>query len=137
MRVRPAHKHLVALASAILRRERGREPRVGEIVRATHLSARKVREILGKLPAPRDERGALLRTMPYRDYLLTPEWLTRRAEALARANYRCQVCNRAEGELNVHHRTYERRGYEHPDDLVVLCRPCHALFHGRGVHERS
>lgn len=71
-----------------------------------------------------------LRTMPYEDYLQTPEWQDRRASALARAGERCQVCN-ADRELQVHHRTYERRGNEDPGDLTVLCRPCHARFHDR------
>jgi hypothetical protein len=31
--------------------------------------------------------------------------------------------------LNVHHRTYERRGYELPEDLTVLCVACHTAVH--------
>jgi hypothetical protein len=61
--------------------------------------------------AQREERDRELRTMPYRDYLLTPEWAERRKAALKRARYACQVCNR-QRPLHVHHRTYERRGVE-------------------------
>ena len=73
-----------------------------------------------------------LRTMPYQDYLLTPEWQERRNFQLARSGYRCQVCNTADEQLNVHHRTYERRGNEAPSDLITLCRGCHDLFHNAG-----
>ncbi len=69
-----------------------------------------------------------LRTMPYREYLRTPEWQSRRRIALVAASHRCQVCN-ASDNLDVHHRTYERRGAEHESDLTVLCRSCHAVFH--------
>lgn len=76
------------------------------------------------------ERELALRTMPYRDYLLTEEWFETRTKKLRRAGYRCQLCN-AGGLLNVHHRTYERRGFEYDTDLIVLCHPCHAKFHGK------
>jgi hypothetical protein len=69
-----------------------------------------------------------LRAMPYQEYLQTPEWQKKRVAALSRANHRCQVCN-SRGPLDVHHRTYERRGSEDEHDLTVLCRRCHELFH--------
>jgi hypothetical protein len=77
------------------------------------------------------ERERELRGMPYKQYLLTPEWQARRTAALERALYRCQVCNHGNCELHVHHRTYERRGAELPSDLIVLCARHHALFHGK------
>lgn len=79
------------------------------------------------------ERRQELHAMPYQQYLLSPEWQDLRRRMLRRARYRCQVCNRAGLELNVHHRTYERRGFEELADLVVLCRDCHALYHRRGL----
>lgn len=69
-----------------------------------------------------------LATMPYTEYLKTPHWATKRKEALDRASHRCTLCN-AEDDLHVHHRTYERRGWEQPDDLIVLCKDCHERFH--------
>jgi hypothetical protein len=59
----------------------------------------------------RVDRVAALRAMPYREYLRTPEWQPRRERALERAGRRCQVCYGDE-QLDVHHRTYERRGDE-------------------------
>lgn len=76
----------------------------------------------------REERKRLLRSMPYRDYLKTPEWSAKRADALRRSLYRCQTCA-VGGELHVHHRTYARRGDELASDLVVLCADCHRIFH--------
>ena len=67
-------------------------------------------------------------------YLQSPAWRARAAAALRRAGYRCMICNadRWFTRLEVHHRTYERLGRESPEDLIVLCRHCHKLFHAAG-----
>lgn len=70
----------------------------------------------------------------YLRYILSPRWHARSEAAKARAGHRCQVCNadRWFCALEVHHRTYERLGRERDDDLIVLCRHCHELFHRFG-----
>lgn len=73
-----------------------------------------------------------LRNMLYHEYLRTPEWQTRRKRHLKSAGYKCQVCNASNIRLDVHHRTYKRRGEELFKDLIVLCRSCHELFHKEG-----
>ena len=70
-----------------------------------------------------------LRSMPYQEYLQTPEWRGRRMRKLDQADHRCQFCNRHQISLNVHHRTYENLGEELDGDLIVLCRDCHRTFH--------
>jgi|SRR5262245_29505257 len=77
-----------------------------------------------------DNRIRELRTMPYDQYLLTSEWQEKRRQALERADCRCQLCYSPD-QLNVHHRTYKRRGNEDIGDLTVLCRVCHERFHDR------
>lgn len=66
----------------------------------------------------------------YRQYLGSVVWKERRAMALDRADNRCQICNLSADKsvLDVHHRTYERLGFERPEDLTVLCRECHRLY---------
>lgn len=76
----------------------------------------------------RSQRAKDLATMPYRDYLQTPEWQETRQAALRRAHFQCQTCAGG-GTLHVHHRTYVRRGNEWASDLIVLCAGCHELFH--------
>jgi hypothetical protein len=71
-----------------------------------------------------------LMTMPYAEYLQTPEWQERRQKALKRAGYACQVCY-SNVNLHVHHRTYSHRGIERDFDLTVLCAACHEVFHDR------
>lgn len=77
-------------------------------------------------------RNLLSKVLPvqYHDYLKSPRWRKKAAAARKRAGYRCQLCNR-EGRLQVHHRTYERLGYELPGDLIALCARCHKLHHTR------
>lgn len=70
-----------------------------------------------------------LKSMSYRDYLNTPHWREMRKRALKSSGYKCQLCNNFDKTLDVHHRTYERRGEEYIKDLIVLCRPCHSKFH--------
>lgn len=77
-----------------------------------------------------NQRIIRLRTMPYEEYLKTPEWAKKREQALERDGYRCRNCNSSE-HLHVHHRTYARRGHEDLNDLTTLCRECHEHFHNR------
>lgn len=69
-----------------------------------------------------------MRTMPYKEYLQTDHWKEKREEALFAAKYECLICC-SKKRLEVHHRTYERRGCELLSDLAVLCHDCHTHFH--------
>lgn len=71
-----------------------------------------------------------LKSMPYKEYLQTDHWLSLRYQTLKIAGFRCQLCNKS-GSLQVHHRTYERRGSEEVSDLISLCPDCHAKFHDK------
>jgi len=66
----------------------------------------------------------------YGKYLRSARWKKKAAAARKRAGYRCQMCNR-QAPLQVHHRTYERLGYEMPGDLIALCAGCHQKHHRR------
>lgn len=65
----------------------------------------------------------------YREYLNSGHWKRRRADIIARANWRCEICGQA-GPLEVHHLTYERLFEEHDSDLIALCPQCHEKQHG-------
>lgn len=72
--------------------------------------------------------AAELATMPYAQYLHTHHWQTIRRAALDHYGPACVLCGET-GQVDVHHRTYARRGQERLHDLTVLCRPCHGRFH--------
>ena len=65
----------------------------------------------------------------YQEYLQTEHWREFRLRALKRAGDKCQVCA-GHDRLVVHHNDYSRLGGELITDVVVLCTPCHELFHG-------
>lgn len=75
-------------------------------------------------------RGDKWTTESYAAYLQTEHWKAKRGEALRVAGDKCQVCASVE-QLEVHHNDYSRLGGELRTDLVVLCRDCHELFHGK------
>ncbi len=118
-----AFQTAAAYVTATWRLENRSVESIDEAVEAIGAQARRIEAWLRK--------GELV-SMPYPDYLQTPEWQARRAAALERAQHRCQVCNREE-RLEVHHRTYVRRGDERDDDLTVLCHRCHDGFHKLGA----
>jgi DnaB helicase-like protein len=82
------------------------------------------------------QRITYLKTMPYEEYLKTPEWKVKRAQRLAQDRNRCVICNCAE-KLQVHHRTYVRRGNELLEDLTTLCDNCHEHHHRRMQMNRT
>lgn len=65
-----------------------------------------------------------------REYLRGPAWQTLREAALHNAKYKCELCNYTR-RLHVHHRDYAHVFHERPEDLIVLCRKCHAVHHRR------
>lgn len=68
-----------------------------------------------------------LAAMPYSDYLRTAHWQRTRAAAIDLYGSSCVLCGGI--PVDVHHRTYERRGRERLDDLIVLCHACHTRHH--------
>lgn len=58
-----------------------------------------------------------------------PHWEAVRNARLDLAGHRCEVCNTSSGTLHAHHRTYARQGHELVEDVLILCRSCHGLFH--------
>jgi 5-methylcytosine-specific restriction endonuclease McrA len=77
---------------------------------------------------PKIQEIKQLLEMPYSEYLKTDHWQRIRKKALKTAQGKCQVCNSGNQKLDVHHRTYERRGQEYRRDVIVLCRSCHENF---------
>lgn len=95
------------------------------------ITASELRDLAAPLlPAHQKAYEDAIRGLKYTDYLESGEWYDMRTIAHALAAGRCQVCN-GDKQLEVHHRTYERRGFELPSDLTVLCRRCHGGHHRR------
>jgi len=68
------------------------------------------------------------RRVNYREYIHSTAWREKCRQAFARAGHRCQLCASTK-ELTVHHNSYANLGNEKPEDLCVLCWPCHKRHH--------
>lgn len=64
----------------------------------------------------------------YSGYIQSSHWKDIRRQRLAMDGFQCSICGTAKN-LEVHHLTYERLGHEDLDDLVSLCKRCHAKVH--------
>lgn len=65
--------------------------------------------------------------MNYYEYIKSPQWFSFRKETLTRRK-RCQHCGTTKN-LNLHHRNYACLGKEKQEDIIVLCKGCHFMFH--------
>ncbi len=63
----------------------------------------------------------------YYGYLESEMWRRKREFILKRSNGKCERCGKKANY--VHHKTYERVGYEQPEDLMAVCKSCHGLEH--------
>lgn len=64
----------------------------------------------------------------YDAYLVSTRWALLRVKALTMVNYKCIVCGSAD-TLQLHHRHYKTLGEESLDDVMVLCKKCHEIWH--------
>lgn len=65
----------------------------------------------------------------YERHLESTTWDRVRREALKRAEYRCQICNRSV-PLSGHHRSYDRLGTDKEIlDVLAICSACHDFVH--------
>jgi ribosomal protein L37AE/L43A len=82
-------------------------------------------------------RARVVRRVAYAEWMGSRDWLRWREQWWAQWVERhdsepvCAVCDTPwtlrHGDL--HHRSYDRLGHEHPSDVVALCRPCHHRLH--------
>lgn len=108
---------------------------IKELTNAKYITRIKTKDVKGKFiyiyniyenPCLSNE----YKIMPYKEYLQTDHWKQTRKKALKKAKYKCELCGSKEN-LNAHHKTYERKGNELPEDLIVLCEICHSTHHNK------
>lgn len=64
------------------------------------------------------------------NYYKSKHWQILRDAKLRQSHELCTLCYSGE-KLNCHHRTYDRAHEELLSDLTILCKDCHARFHGK------
>lgn len=72
----------------------------------------------------------------YREYMASPEWKRYANSIREMWGWRCAICY-LDGELQVHHRTYERLGEEWVTDCIPVCVNCHRKCDERRRREHA
>ena len=76
------------------------------------------------------EKGIEAEVFSFDDYYGGEVWARRRANYYMNHERVCQMDRSHPGQINLHHNTYERVGGDEMDeDLISLCRQCHAKHH--------
>ena len=68
----------------------------------------------------------------YKKYMGSKDWVEKKLWILEKRGNSCEVCHtigEVRNPIQVHHNNYENVGSEGLEDLSVLCRDCHWLFH--------
>lgn len=89
-----------------------------------------------KLLVPVDTTAQDINRMTYAEYLKSGHWKELRKRRLKLDKYSCQLCATKDG-LHVHHKHY-RGGLAQTklEDLITLCKDCHAKHHGKDAKPR-
>lgn len=66
----------------------------------------------------------------YEDYLLSPQWKSKKEQVFNRSGGKCEVCEINEA-TTAHHLTYEHLCCEPLDELMAVCDFCHDVLHGK------
>ena len=73
----------------------------------------------------------------YENYLNSSKWITFRNKIKKERGDKCEKCGKEGVVLDGHHITYERLTEELPEDILIICRPCHEKIHGRKFHKKK
>lgn len=65
----------------------------------------------------------------YHEYLASREWALKKKAVKERSGGVCERCGKNPHE-QTHHKTYQRLGNEHLEDLLGVCRRCHEFLSG-------
>lgn len=66
----------------------------------------------------------------YAEYIKSKSWAKKRNKIFKRDNYLCIICS-SNKNLQAHHLTYDRLGYEKLTDLITVCTICHNKIHNK------
>lgn len=78
-------------------------------------------------PAPKKYTSCKMSEEDYQ--AISPQWKEMREKVLEKAGYVCEICGSAIN-MHVHHKVYpEVWGEEKMEDLMAVCKRCHAKIH--------
>lgn len=72
--------------------------------------------------------GGPVRFMTYSEYIVSPEWRDRVTRYKSEKDWTCEECGATEN-ITGHHKHYLNLGNELPENIEILCWPCHKKKH--------
>lgn len=72
-----------------------------------------------------------VKKLDYNEYLKSSKWRTFRKSIINDRGAACELCKNKAKRLDLHHKTYDRLFNEGPEDVILLCHPCHEKVHDR------
>jgi hypothetical protein len=78
-----------------------------------------------------DFKGTGNRKKDYAKYLNSNKWISFSSKIKKERGLKCEKCQASGVILHAHHLTYDRLGCERPEDILIVCIPCHEEIHGR------
>jgi hypothetical protein len=73
----------------------------------------------------------------YTNYINSNEWKSFRLSIIKERGYKCEKCGANNRIIHAHHLTYERFMKELPEDIQLLCVPCHKEIHEKPKHKKE
>jgi len=87
-----------------------------------------------KKKKPKDhQKDKINRRREYNDYLNSPKWKSFRQSIIDARGYKCEKCPCDKGTLHLHHLHYRTFMNEGPEDVLLVCVPCHEKIHGKKI----
>lgn len=128
----PHKKQLRGMDAVIFKNwmQRLRKDKVIPKTKAEKDFVEKLQKIIRDFDKNRERVGFDHLSQEYVAYINSDEWRTRARQHRQRCNYRCQLCSRQSGSLDVHHTTegYANLKNEKPWHLLAVCSdPCHKI----------
>jgi hypothetical protein len=78
-----------------------------------------------------NEKKKVDRRTEYNNYLNSNKWKTFRKKLIKERGNKCEKCSKENVLLHAHHLTYKRFMNELPEDILLVCVPCHDEIHGK------
>lgn len=73
----------------------------------------------------------------YHKRISSAQWKSLKRKVIGQRGNQCERCGRENASLELHHLHYRSMGSEQPEDVILLCRECHAeADEGRSAKNR-
>lgn len=69
----------------------------------------------------------------YNEYINSAKWFGFRRSLIKIRGHKCEKCGDTPKVIHAHHLTYENFKHEKPEDILLVCVPCHEIIHNKKI----